>query len=446
MVKKIFIVFTFLIISCSSDENLPIEVEEIMLNISDLELRIDEEVELITFIKPTNAFYDKVGWKSNDTNIVMVDDEGKVSGINIGYAEVTATIGDKIATCKVKVLPKPVIGSWIQKADFGNGIGRFQAVSFVIGEKAYVGLGSDWGSICGVNGEPSTSSGGLRNDFWEYDYRTNHWRKLSNFPGGARQGAIGFSMNGKGYVGFGRNPLNPYQGDPDGAIYKDLWEYNPDTGMWFKMSDFPGARKYDAICFVVKDKAYIGLGSSEMQYYSDSEESRNDLWEYNATNNTWKQLSDFPGGLRDSAISFIIGDKGYVGLGYHKKDLWEYDPQSDIWTRKSDLPERDVPTGYSSVTERYQATGFSFNGRGYAGLGFIDSTPAFGFCSNDFFQYIPEIDHWESVQTLYPHGLVSTINFEVGDNMYIGTGQNISFIGDHCSNFSINKNLYQFIP
>ena len=41
------------------------------------------------------------------------------------------------------------------------------------------------------------------NDFWEYDPTTNTWTQKANFGGTPRDGAVGFSIGSKGYIGTG---------------------------------------------------------------------------------------------------------------------------------------------------------------------------------------------------------------------------------------------------
>ncbi|MCB9265374.1 MAG: hypothetical protein H6558_10145 [Lewinellaceae bacterium] len=92
---------------------------------------------------------------------------------------------------------------WAQKADLADGE-RLGAVGFSIGQKGYIGTGSD--------------GGGYRKDFWEYDPQTNTWSQKADLAGGGRYSAVGFSIGQKGYVGTGYN---------DG-YRKDFWEYFPD--------------------------------------------------------------------------------------------------------------------------------------------------------------------------------------------------------------------------
>ena len=48
-------------------------------------------------------------------------------------------------------------------------------------------------------------------DFWEWDQATNVWTKKADFAGMPRGSAVGFSIGNKGYIGTGSNlgtPLN----------------------------------------------------------------------------------------------------------------------------------------------------------------------------------------------------------------------------------------------
>ena len=43
----------------------------------------------------------------------------------------------------------------------------------------------------------------LQKDFWEYDPAANTWTQKADFGGTARDGAVGFSIGSKGYIGTG---------------------------------------------------------------------------------------------------------------------------------------------------------------------------------------------------------------------------------------------------
>jgi N-acetylneuraminic acid mutarotase len=104
-----------------------------------------------------------------------------------------------------------------------------------------------------------------------------------------------------------------------------------------------------------------------------------DLWRYNSIDKTWKSRSNFPGLPRYAAVSFSVGGKAYVGLGYDGKeaykDFWEYDPRTDKWTAVKE-PFPGVP--------RYYAVGASVGNKGYVGTGTDGGSPL-----KDFYSFTP---------------------------------------------------------
>ena len=100
-----------------------------------------------------------------------------------------------------------------------NGPARSEAVSFVIGNFAYVGTGWD-----GLNTR--------YNDFWKYDPVNNIWSQVTSMPDSTdRSSAVAFATAGKGYVGTGYNGFN---------YLSDFYEYDPATGNWTRKADYPG--------------------------------------------------------------------------------------------------------------------------------------------------------------------------------------------------------------
>ena len=200
----------------------------------------------------------------------------------------------------------PIANSWTKKADFG-GVARAVAVGFSAGDKGYIGTGEKWDGISF-----------FYNDFWEYDPATDTWTKRSNFEGTARSGAVGFSIDNKGYIGTGKGG-----GDPTLVFYNDFWEYDPATDNWTKRSDFGGTARDGAVGVSIGNKGYIGTGSLESLFVKD-------FWEYDVATDIWTRKADFGGTGRYVATGFSIGSKGYIGLGDdggNTKDLWAYSPE-----------------------------------------------------------------------------------------------------------------------
>jgi len=73
----------------------------------------------------------------------------------------------------------------------------------------------------------------------------------------------------------------------------------------------------------------------------------------------WTQKADLTGGARYEAFGFSINGKGYIGGGAGstgaKYDFWEYDPATNSWAQKANFG--DGQTG--------AATAFSIGNKGY---------------------------------------------------------------------------------
>lgn len=208
----------------------------------------------------------------------------------------------------------PATNSLTQKANFG-GSSRSQACGFSIGTKGYIGTGV---------------GGGYENDFWEYNPLLNTWTQKNNFGGSARGNAVGFSLGNKGYIGTGLGL----------STYKDFWEFDPVTGNWTQKTNFPEAR-YAACAFAINSYGYVGTGNDSLG------NAKKDFWEYDPSSNGWIQKGNFGGSVRNGAVGFCIGTKGYLGTGYNNgsylNDFWEYEPVGDFGCSNKTFPETDVP-------------------------------------------------------------------------------------------------------
>lgn len=259
------------------------------------------------------------------------------------------------------------LGNWIRRSDF-EGIPRSNAVSFTIGKYAYVGLG--------YNGSED-----LR-DFWRYDPDLDFWQKVDSFPGTPRRAAVAFSINNKGYIGTGYNSdlpteelgdfweFNPdgasgqqwtrktdFMGTPrynalgfsingkgyigtgyDGNWLKDFYEYDPDKDAWTQIVSLGGSKREEGAAFVINNKAYVTTGRNNGVYVYD-------LWEYDPSTGQWTQKvnineEDNYTIYRNGAAAAGLSGLGYIISGYNGASLgtvWEYDPTADVWEEKTSL-------------------------------------------------------------------------------------------------------------
>lgn len=289
------------------------------------------------------------------------------------------------------IITTPGSNSWLKKADFG-GTARDGAVGFSIGSKGYIGTGYD---------------GSNRKDFWQFDPATNTWTQKADFGGTARSYAVGFAIGSKGYIGTGT--------DGTFSFKKDIWEYDPSANTWIQKADFGGTARVGAAGFSIGTKGYIGTGSDGTK--------RKDFWEYNPVTNSWAQKADFGGTARDGAACFSTGSKGYIGTGYdgvsNKKDFWEYSPTTNSWVQKADF----------GGTARASAVGFAIGTKGYIGTG------QDGVNEKDLWQYDPATNIWLQQADFGGAARNSAIAFALNGKGYIGTGC--------CSN---DKDFWEYSP
>ena len=282
---------------------------------------------------------------------------------------------------------------WTQKASL-PAPGRYGAVSFVIGNKAYVCSGTGNGVLNfqdmwaydkltdtwsqkanmpgtsrrrtnievvngiaymmgGVHWNGGAGNNTVLGDFWSYNPATDSWTQKTNLPFGALGGAISYTIDNKIYVGIGLDVNQNQQ--------NIWWMYEPATDSWTQKTSFPGSTRIHGASFRSKDRFFFGLGITTGSVLCD------DLWLYTASTDTWIQKADFPGGGLYSPASFYVGDDGYVVGGYAgqlKKDVWQYNYNSDNWNWIGDFTG-----GY-----RDDLTGFTIANTGYCGFGISNIT------------------------------------------------------------------------
>lgn len=86
--------------------------ESISLNAVELELYPQESARLSVTASPEDADLSTLVWTSSDESVAVVDQNGTVMAVAAGNADITATVGEAAATCKVIVKAKAKVGDF----------------------------------------------------------------------------------------------------------------------------------------------------------------------------------------------------------------------------------------------------------------------------------------------------------------------------------------------
>ena len=155
----------------------------------------------------------------------------------------------------------PAANTWTQVNSIG-GEKRTGAVAFVYNNKAYVGTGV-------YNGSTSET-----NDLWEFDPSSGtggKWtekRKLTNvsdddydddYTDITRQEGVAFVMGDKAYLTVGEN----------GGYTSKTWEYDITNDLWNRKTPFEGSARSGAVGFTVKGRGFVGFGNNSTYYFSN---------------------------------------------------------------------------------------------------------------------------------------------------------------------------------
>ena len=292
------------------------------------------------------------------------------------------------------LLTAPLLGQtgnlWSKTDDFGAGQ-RARAVGFAINGRGYISCGLD-------------TADQVRNDLWQFDPASATWTQKANLPGAPRRNAVAFVIDDFAYVGTGVDNVDA----PLGNILNDFWKYDPMTNSWSAIADYPGVGNggvYFATAFAIDGKGYVCGGKRGPDNYISS------LYEYKPSVNQWSLRGDFPGGARYQLASVLGYDRVYIGLGtdedIHRKDWWEYHPGANSWKEKTDLPG----AGRANVVT------FTLAGRPHVGLG------SDGGYKDDLWEYIPASDSWQIRRNFPPSGRKYASCFVLANRAYIGLGK-----------------------
>jgi len=262
-----------------------------------------------------------------------------------------------------------------------------------------------------------------------FDYYSR-WTKLADFPGEPRIWPVAFGYNGKGYYGFGSyDYLNNYRYNKH---YGDLWEYNPVSNSWKKITEIPSIPRGKVASFIIGSKIYLCCGT--IGDILSEQDILPDVWEYDLDKDTWIRKADFSGIKRYSAFGFSLNGKGYIGAGcksygYYNilTDVWQYDPVNDSWVLIGNIPE------IAGIYIEHGLIAFSNSQNGF--LGFRDQYPNI----DSFWKFNDVLLTWEKASPK-PGYWQNATGFTIENNIFVGLAE----IGTVLPVYQGTKDFYKY--
>lgn len=222
------------------------------------------------------------------------------------------------------------------------------------------------------------------------------WEQVAEFPGGEREHATSFALDGYGYVGLGVSTST--------GSYKDFYRYDPQNNSWQQISDFPGEARYTAICFTIDGYAYVGAGSQGTTHL-------NDFWKYDPVNDSWSEVASFEGNSGGYNKSVTVNSKGYALFQTYGR-LYEYDPVSDSWTKKADFPKE----------ANIAPSCFPLEGKLYTVAGCHSASISNSYYHKEVYEYDPGNDQWTQKSDFAGKKRYKAVGFNIGNYGFVATG------------------------
>ncbi len=103
-----------------------IEVSQIILSKTELELKINDSATLTAEVFPENAtdYGTAIQWSSSDESVAVVDANGKITAVSGGTARIIAKVGNKKSECRVTVVEKKAMSLIVGQSKLEMEIGE----------------------------------------------------------------------------------------------------------------------------------------------------------------------------------------------------------------------------------------------------------------------------------------------------------------------------------
>ena len=179
-----------------------------------------------------------------------------------------------------------------------------------------------------------------------------------------------------------------------------------------RKSVIPAVSRASAVSFVLGNKGYVALGRNDNGIQKD-------CWQYDPTQDTWTEKAGFPGTARVKAMAAVANGKAYVGLGFdptyavysnqsaYLTDFWMYDPGNDTWIQKAKFPGTETDACVSFVKGNEIFVGSGFDGHRFG---------------SEFWKYTPDNDTWTKIANFPGAERFGATLCSNGTQVFFGTG------------------------
>lgn len=286
---------------------------------------------------------------------------------------------------------------------------------FQIDNYGYAGLGQNMNMNSSY--EEYADDNGYMRDFWRFDPISGDWTKMADFPGDNRRDAVSFQLGDYGFVGLGKNEDGENTSTDRYNELKDFWRFTPpelaqnSIGQWDRVEmDYPGSARFGAMAFVLNEVAYVGTGDDGIDYL-------NDLYKFTIDASgvgTWERDPIRYIHKAKGVQHFTLNNEIYFVSGFdgdYLPNVWIFNGLE--WRELMKLD--DIDYEYNNVMRR-EGNSFAINGKGYIVAGNRGSTVT------DVWEYDPTVDKWLEKSEFEANGRNGAAAFIFTDEAFIGLG------------------------